>query len=87
MKIAHWETGIQRRRVTVRAFERIIAEGGQQTAMPPPGIANAAFGNEAVDVGIPFEVTSKGMQDTDKAGSKTFRSIGVLEHSEGNTLT
>lgn len=52
---------------------------------PEPGAANAAFGNEAVDVGIPFEVTAKGMQDTDKAGSKTLGFIGGVEHSEDNT--
>lgn len=52
---------------------------------PSPGAANAAFGNETVDMWIPFEVTAKGMQDTDKAGSKTFRFVGGLEHSEDNT--
>lgn len=52
---------------------------------PEPGAANAAFGNETVDVGIPFEVTAKGMQDTDKAGGKTLRFVGGVEHSEDNT--
>lgn len=52
---------------------------------PAPGAANAAFGNETVDVWIPFEVTAKGMQDTDKAGGKTLRFIGGVEHSEDNT--
>lgn len=52
---------------------------------PPSGVTNAAFGNETVDVGIPFEVTAKGMQDTDKAGSKTFRFVGGVEHSKDNT--
>lgn len=51
---------------------------------PPPGIANAAFGNETVDVRIPFEVTAKGMQNTDKAGSKTLRFVGIMEHSKDN---
>lgn len=52
---------------------------------PAPGAANAAFGNETVDVWIPFEAAPKGMQDTDKAGGKTLRFIGGVEHSEDNT--
>lgn len=51
---------------------------------PPTGIANAAFGNETVDVRIPFEVPPKGMQNTDKAGRKTLRFVGIMEHSKDN---
>ena len=39
---------------------------------PTPGITNTAFRNETVDMGIPFEVPSKGMEDADKAGSEAF---------------
>lgn len=31
---------------------------------------------------IPFKVASESMQDTDEAGSKTFRFVFRLEHSE-----
>ena len=34
---------------------------------------------------IPFKVTSKSMQDTDEAGSKTFRFVFAVKHSEDNT--
>lgn len=51
---------------------------------PAPGVTNAAFGNEAVDMGIPFEVTPEGMEDTEEAGSETFGLVFTLEHSENN---
>lgn len=52
---------------------------------PTPGITNAPFGNEAVDMRIPFEVTAKGMKDADKTGSETFRFVGAMEHAKDNT--
>lgn len=52
---------------------------------PETGITNTAFRNETVDVRIPFKVPTKGMQDTNEAGSETFRFVFALEHSEDNT--
>lgn len=52
---------------------------------PTPGITNAAFGNETVNMGIPFKVSSKGMEDTDETGSETFRFVFALEHSKDHT--
>ena len=33
---------------------------------------------------IPFEVTTKGMEDADKAGGETFGLVFAMEHSENN---
>lgn len=63
--------------------EQFIVEVFKGT--PTTGITNATFGNKTVNVRIPFKVTSKSMQDTDEAGSKTFRFVLALEHSEDNT--
>lgn len=49
-----------------------------------PGITTATFRNEAVDMRIPFEVTTKGMEDADKAGGETFRLVFAMKHSENN---
>ena len=38
-----------------------------------------------MNVRIPFEVTPKGMEDTDESGSKTFRFVLALEHSKDDT--
>ena len=35
-------------------------------------------------MGIPFEVTAKGMEDTDKTGSKAFGFIVFVEHTEND---
>ena len=51
---------------------------------PEAGVADTALGDEAVDVGIPFEVTAKGMEDTDKTGSKAFGFIVFVEHTEND---
>lgn len=61
--------------------QKLIVEVFKST--PPPGMTNVAFGNETV-VRIPFEVTAKGMENTDKAGSKTLRFVGIMEHSKDN---
>ena len=49
---------------------------------PPSAVADTSFGDKAVDVGIPFEVTAKGMEDTYEAGSKAFGFIVFAEHTE-----
>lgn len=52
---------------------------------PTPGNTNATFGNETVNMGIPFKIPSKGVEDTDETGSETFRFVFALEHSKDNT--
>ena len=47
---------------------------------PKAVIAIAALGNEAVDVGIPFQVATKCMKNHNKAGSKIFGFINFMEH-------
>lgn len=39
----------------------------------------AAFGEEAVDVGVPLEGASEGVEDTDKARDKIF---GFVQRAE-----
>lgn len=60
--------------------EQFVAEVFKRT--PSTGITNATFGNEAVDMRIPFQVTTEGVKDTDKAGSKTLGFVSILEHSK-----
>ncbi len=33
---------------------------------------------------IPFQVTTEGVKDTEKAGSKTLRFVSIMEHSKDN---
>ena len=62
-----------------QAQEDIIKMG-----IGPPGskVASAAFRNESMDVRIPFQIPSKGMEDADKARSKEFRLIKFEEHAQ-----
>ena len=50
---------------------------------PEAVITVAAFRNKAVNVGIPFEIPAKGMEDHDKAGGKVQGFI-LLEKQAGN---
>ncbi|BDZ82938.1 hypothetical protein Lac2_24340 [Claveliimonas bilis] len=43
--------------------------------------ANAAFGNETMDMRIPFQIPAKGMKDTDKTRSKAFSIVIFEEHT------
>ena len=43
-------------------------------------IAVATFGNQAVNVRIPFEIPAKSMEDHDVAGSKFFGMVQVKKH-------
>ena len=55
--------------------------------MPPlPEIAVTTFGNETVNVRIPFEIPAKGMKNTDKTRSKEFGFIIFMEHTRDNTV-
>lgn len=55
---------------------RIVKMGN---ILPEAVVGKAAFGDKAVDVRIPLEVASKGMQDHDKAGSVVFRTVHLVE--------
>ena len=63
---------------------KTVAEVWEGT--PEAGVTDTALGDEAVDVGIPFEVTAKGMEDTDKTGSKAFGFIVFVEHTENDAF-
>lgn len=52
---------------------------------PASTVTDTALGEKAVDMRVPFEVTSKGMEDTDKTGSKAFRFIIFVEHTKDDT--
>ena len=47
---------------------------------PEAVITVTAFGKETVDVGIPFEIPAKSMEDHDVAGSKIFGMVQVKKH-------
>ena len=52
---------------------------------PESIITVAAFGKEAVNVGIPFEIAAKSMKDHDIAGSKIFGMVQIKKHPRYNT--
>ena len=47
---------------------------------PETVITVTAFGKKAVNVGIPFEIPAKSMEDHDVAGSKIFGMVQVKKH-------
>lgn len=48
---------------------------------PKAVIAKAAFGNETVDMRVPFEVPAEGMQDHNEARSEVHRFVLLGEHA------
>lgn len=52
---------------------------------PEPSITISTFGNEAVDMRIPFQVSAKGVEDHDKTGSEVHGFILLEEHAGNNT--
>ena len=48
---------------------------------PEAVITVTAFGKEAVDVGIPFEIPAKSMQNHDIAGSVIFSMVQIEKHT------
>ena len=52
---------------------------------PKAVLVKSTFGNEAMDMRVPFEITAKGMQDTDKTGNKISFMIEIIEET-GNDL-
>ena len=51
---------------------------------PGRELAGTTFRNKAMDMRVPFEIASEGMEDANKAGSEVFRLIYVLEHAEND---
>lgn len=51
---------------------------------PEAVIRVTAFGDEAVDMRVPFERTAKSMKDTDETGHEVFGLIHIMEHTEYN---
>lgn len=49
---------------------------------PGSKVASAAFGNEGMDMGIPFQIPAKSMKDTDKAWGKVFRFVELKKHPQ-----
>lgn len=47
-------------------------------------VAGTAFGDESINVRIPFEIATESMKDTDKTGSEVFGVIHVIKHAKDN---
>lgn len=52
--------------------------------LPEAVVGKAAFGDKTVDVRIPLEVASKGMQDHDEARGVVFRTVHPAEERKDN---
>lgn len=52
--------------------------------LPEAVIGKAAFGDKAVDMGVPFKIAAKGMQDHDKTRGVVFREVHLVEESKDN---
>ena len=66
--------------------ESITQEGIVKVCYSAPGseVTGAAFGDECMDVGIPFQVTSECMKDANKTRSKRFLFVDVRKHPKDN---
>ena len=49
-------------------MEELVIKMGNGT--PKAVLVKSTFGKEAMDMRVPFEITAKSMQDTDKTGNK-----------------
>lgn len=52
---------------------------------PQTTFAQSTFGKKAVDMRIPLQVSTKGVEDEDKAGSEQFRFVLFVEYTENDT--
>ena len=50
-------------------------------------VAVPTFGDEAMDMGIPFEIPAEGVENHDKAWCKVLRLIQVEKHSGDNACS
>ncbi len=69
---------------TERIAEKPVIKVGFAT--PETGVTNASFRNEAMDMGIPFKLSAKGMENAYKARSKKLGFIIFVEQTKDNTL-
>jgi len=53
---------------------------------PEAVVTVAAFGNEAMDVGIPFQIPAKGMENQNKTGSEVHGFVLFKKHTGDNTV-
>ena len=51
---------------------------------PEAVIGESAFGKKTMDMGIPFQRSAEGMQDTDETGDKVSAFVHFMEHSEND---
>lgn len=51
---------------------------------PEVVIGESAFGDQAMNVGIPFKRTTESVKNADKAGNKVFRLVHLMEHAKDN---
>lgn len=79
----------RRSRIKGGFIQKDLAESQAQEAVikmgigPPGGkVASAPFGNQGMDVRIPFQIPSKGMEDADKARSKVSGPVKFEEHAQ-----
>ena len=62
--------------------EKSIVEMLDRT--PRSDVTGTAFRDKGMDMRVPFQVTSEGMEDTDESGSKVFCFVHLEEHTEDN---
>lgn len=48
---------------------------------PGSKVTSAPFRNQGMNVGIPFQISPKGMEDADKARSKEFGFVKLEEYA------
>lgn len=70
---------IQKNFTESQAQEVIIKMG---IGSPGSKVASTAFRNQCMDVRIPFQIPSKGMEDADKARSKVFGLVKFEKHAQ-----
>ena len=51
---------------------------------PKSIVRETTFRNKAMNVGIPFKRTAKGVENTDKAWDKVFRFVHLVKHTKYN---
>ena len=68
---------------TERVAQVIVVE--MVNVAPKAIIAVAAFRNKTMNMGIPFEISSKGMQNHDKTRSEVSGLIEIKKHPGNNT--
>lgn len=54
--------------------------------LPKSVVTKSTFGQKAVDMRIPFEVTSEGVKNHDKARSIIHGSVDLMKHTKNNTI-